>query len=124
MAEMAWRAEELLIAVEVTARGNGYRQILFTASRGGFSATRAAFLDDDALELFADEVERMWKTLSGQAELLGDYGTEFTLRLTMLPTGHVKVDVEVNDTLAEMRLEADTDQTFLPALHDGLLALT
>lgn len=123
MAEMTWQAGELLIALEIISRGNGFRQIAFTASRGGFRASRAAYVDDDDLELFTGAVERLWKSLNGQAELLGDYGTEFTLRLTMLSAGHVKVDVEVNETFAELRLESETDQTFLPALHDGLLAL-
>jgi hypothetical protein len=100
-----------------------YRQIIFTASHGGFTAARTAYLDDDALDLFTAGIERMWKTLTGEAELLGDYGTEFTLRLTMLTAGHVKAHVEVNDTFAELRIEAETDQTHLPSLHDALQSL-
>jgi hypothetical protein len=121
---MTWRAGELLIAIEATSPGKGFQQIIFTASRGGFSATRVAFLGDDALELFTAGIEQMWKTLAGEAELLGDYGTEFTLRLTMLSAGHVKVNVEVNETFAELRLEGETDQTYLPGLHEALLTLT
>jgi hypothetical protein len=120
---MTWRAGELLITIEATSRGKGFQQITFTASRGGFNATRAAFLDDDALALFTAGIDQMWKTLAGEAELLGDYGTEFTLRLTMLPAGHVKVDVEVNETFAELRIEGETDQTYLPGLHEALLTL-
>jgi hypothetical protein len=65
----------------------------------------------------------MWKNLAGSAELCGEYGAEFSLRLTALPGGHVKVQVEVNDSYARLQLESETDQTFLPALHDALLTL-
>lgn len=123
MAEVNWRSGELLIALEATGRGEGFRQVIFTASRGGFTAAREAFIDDDDLELFIAGIDRMSTTLGGQAELLGDYGTEFTLRLTMQPDGHVKVHVEVNHTFAELHIEDDTDQTYLTGLRDALLSL-
>jgi len=37
--------------------------------------------------------------------------------------GHVDIHVEINQPRANLRIEAQTDQTFLPALHDGLLAI-
>jgi hypothetical protein len=70
------------------------------------------------------QVDRMSTTLTGTAELLGDYGTEFTLRLAMLSAGHVNVRIEVNHTFAELRIEDETDQTYMPGLREALLSLT
>ena len=48
--------------------------------------------------------------LAGEAELLGDYGTEFSLRLTTQLGGHVKVNVEVNQTFAEQHIDDQIDR--------------
>lgn len=122
MTEASWRSGELLISLEATGRGEGYRRVIFSATGGGFTAARVACIDDD-LELFIAGIEHMSTTQTGHAELLGDCGTEFTLKLTILPDGRVKVYVEVNHTFAELHIEDETDQTYPPNLRDALLSL-
>jgi hypothetical protein len=65
----------------------------------------------------------MWQHLTGTAELYGEHGIEFSFKLAMTDGGHVDIDVDLNQPWANLQIEAQTDQTFLPALHDGLLAV-
>lgn len=45
---------------------------------GIFTAAREVFIDDDDLELFIAGIDHISTTLAGQAELVGDYGTDQT----------------------------------------------
>jgi hypothetical protein len=67
----------------------------------------------------------MWQDLTGDAELVGEHGVDFSIQLTMGPGGHVDVRITINEVWGEghLQLEARTDQTFLPALRDGLLSI-
>lgn len=67
----------------------------------------------------------MWSQFAGEAELAVEHGAEFTFRLTTKPGGHVSVYVQVlaMERGARMDIEAETDQTFLLPLRDGLLAI-
>lgn len=65
----------------------------------------------------------MWQDLAGTAELNGDYRVDFSVKLAMRRGGHVDIEIEINQPWASLRIEAETDQTYLPALRDGLLAI-
>lgn len=65
----------------------------------------------------------MWQHLTGTAELAGEHGVDFSIRLAMGSGGHVDIDIEINQPWATLRIEAQTDQTYLPNLREGLLAL-
>lgn len=123
MAEMTWRTEDLTLTLSTTPCQRGYQQVVVAASRGGFSAVRNSWLDDGDIQRFADQVHIMWQNLAGTAELVGEHGVEFSFRLTMDAGGHVDIDVTINEAWGNLQLEARTDQTFLPALRDGLLSI-
>jgi hypothetical protein len=123
VAEMTWQAGDLSVAIQTSPSRNGYQQVVITATRDGFSATRDSWIDAGDIDRFADQVHHTWQHLSGTAELYGEHGTEFSLKLTMTGGGHVDIHIEINQPWASLRIEAQTDQTFLPALHDGLLAI-
>jgi hypothetical protein len=65
----------------------------------------------------------MWQHLTGTAELNGEHGIEFSLKLTMTSGGHVDIHIQISQPWADLHIDAQTDQSFLPALHDGLLAI-
>jgi hypothetical protein len=123
VAEMTWQAGSLSIAIQTTPSCDGYQQVTITATREGFSATRDSWLDDGDLDRFADQVHHIWQNLTGTAELYGEHGIEFALKLTMTGSGHIDIHIEINQPWASLRIEAQTDQTFLPALHDALLTI-
>jgi hypothetical protein len=122
MAEMTWRTEDLTLTLSTTPQ-RGYQQVVVAATRGGFSAVRNSWLDDGDIQRFADQVHTIWQNLAGTAELVGEHGVEFSIRLTTGTGGHVDVDVTINEAWGNLQLEARTDQTFLPPLRDGLLSL-
>jgi len=124
VAAMALRTAGLEITLEVVSAGPGYQKVTFAASCAGFRGSCTSWLDAGDLERFAGQVHRLWQDLVGSAELIGEHGTDFSLRLTAGGGGHLGVRVEVNDTFARLQLESQTDQTFLPMLHDSLLSLT
>jgi hypothetical protein len=123
MAEMTWRTENLMLALRITESHLDYQQIIMSASRDGFSATRNSWLDSGDIEQFAEQVHHMWQDLAGAAELVGEHGVDFSVRLTMASGGHVDIDITINEVWGNLQLHARTDQTFLPALHDGLQSL-
>lgn len=123
MAEMTWTTDDLSITLRSTPSHDGYQEIIIAATRGGFSGIRDSWLDAGDIERFADRVHRMWRDLTGGAELYGDHGSEFSLTLTMATGGHVDIEVEIDQPWASLRIEARTDQTYLPALYDGLLEI-
>lgn len=123
MAEMTWHAGDLSISLQTKPSRDGYQQVVINANRGGFSATRESWLDAGDIDRFADQVHHMWQDLTGTAELYGEHGVEFSLKLTTGSGGHVNICVDVNQPWANLRIEAQTDQTFLPALRDGLPAI-
>ncbi|MGW4394944.1 WapI family immunity protein [Amycolatopsis nivea] len=120
---MTWHAGEVSLALQVTRGYDGYQQVVIKAARECFSATRDSWLEEGDIERFAAEVHHMWQHLAGTAELNGERGTEFSVKLAMSSGGHVDIDIEINQPWATLRIEAETDQTYLPALRDGLLAL-
>jgi hypothetical protein len=123
VAEMTWQAGDLSVAIQTSPSRNGYRQVVITATRDGFSATRDSWIDAGDIDRFADQIHHMWQHLTGTAELYGEHGIEFSLKLTMTGGGHVDIHIEINQPWASLRIETQTDQTFLPALHDALLAI-
>lgn len=123
VSEMTWQAGDVSLTIQVASSHDGYQQVVISAAREGFSASRRSWLDAGDLKRFADEVHRMWTHLAGTAELCGEHGVEFSVKLTMSSGGHVDVNIEINQPWANLRIEAETDQTYLPALHDGLLAI-
>jgi hypothetical protein len=123
MAEMTWQSCDLSIRLETKPSRHGYQQVVVSVTRGGFSAARESLLDAGDIARFAGQVHRMWQDLAGTAELLGEHGIEFSLKLTATGGGHVDIHVDISQPWANLRIEAQTDQTFLPALHDGLLAI-
>jgi hypothetical protein len=123
MAEMTWQAGDLSITLQTKPSHDGYQEVVLAATRDGFSATRSSWLDVGDIDRFAAQVHHMWEELDGGAELLGEHGIEFSLRLTMTTGGHVDIRVDINEPWAQLHIEAQTDQTFLPALHAGLLSV-
>ncbi|MBB1152424.1 WapI family immunity protein [Amycolatopsis dendrobii] len=121
--EMTWRAGEVSLAIQAAPSRDGFQQVVISATREGFSAVRDSWLDAGDLERFADEVDRMWQDLAGTAELNGDYRVDFSVKLAMSSGGHVDIEIEINQPWASLRIEAETDQTYLPALRDGLLEI-
>jgi hypothetical protein len=65
----------------------------------------------------------MWQDLAGTAELVGEHGVDFSIRLAMSSGGHVDIDITINEVWGNLQLHARTDQTFLPALHEGLQSI-
>ncbi|WP_319458726.1 hypothetical protein [Micromonospora sp. RTP1Z1] len=123
MAEMTWHAGGLSIVLQTKPSHDSYQEVVFAATCGGFTGTRPSWLDAGDIDRFAGQVHRMWQELAGEAELYGEHGVEFSLRLTMTTGGHVDVQVDINEAWANLHIEAQTDQTFLPALHHGLLSI-
>ncbi len=120
MAEMTWQAGDLSITLQTQPSHDGYQEVALAATSRGFSATRSSWLDAGDIDRFATHVHRMWQELDGDAELYGEHGIEFSLRLTMTTGGHVDIRVDINEPWAQQHIEAQTDQTFLPTLHAGL----
>lgn len=123
MSEMTWHAGEVSLAIQAAPSRDGYQRVVIKAAREGFSATRDSWLDAGDLERFAADVHHMWQHLAGTAELTGEHGVDFSVKLAMSSGGHVDIDIEINQPWATLRIEAETDQTYLPNLRDGLLAL-
>lgn len=123
MSEMTWHAGEVSLAIQAAPSRDGYQRVAIKAAREGFSATRDSWLDAGDLKRFAAEVHHMWQHLTGSAELTGEHGVDFSVKLAMSSGGHVDIDIEINQPWATLRIEAETDQTYLPSLREGLLAL-
>ena len=62
---MTWRTEDLTLALRITASHRDYQQIIVSANRDGFSATRSSWLDTGDIEQFAEQVHHMWQDLAG-----------------------------------------------------------
>src|SRR5690349_19845265 len=112
MAELTWHTEDLTLTI--TKSQPTHQQIIVSASRDGFSATRTSWLDAGDIDQFAEQVHQMWEDLTGSAELVGEHGVDFTIRLTTADGGHVDIDITINEVWGNLQLEARTDQTFLP----------
>ena len=128
MKEMTWRGSDLSITLRTEPSQQNFQRVTFAVTYRAFSAERESLLDAGDIQRFAGEVDRMWSRLAGDAELYGEHGLEFTFRLTTRPGGHVGVYIQVIEhtarmDIARMDIEAETDQTFLPSLRDGLLSI-
>ena len=80
MSATRWSAQEALsITLQTKPSHDGYQKVVLAATRDGFSVTRSSWLDASDIDRFAAQVH-MWQELDGGAELLGEHGTEFSLR--------------------------------------------
>jgi hypothetical protein len=120
---MTWRTQDLSIQLRTTSSQQGYQKATFTVTHGAFSAARDSWLDAGDIERFAVQLDEMWRKLSGEAELYGEHGSDFSFRLTMKSGGHIGVLIEIAQPTARLVVETQTDQTFLPALRDNILSV-
>jgi hypothetical protein len=121
--EMVWETEDLSVELRTTSRDGDYQEVTFAVRHGDFTAALLSTIDAGDAARFAAEVHQMWRDLSGEAELFGEHGLDFRLRLTMSTGGHVDVLVDVQQPTARLVVETQTDQTYLPALRDGMLSV-